>query len=79
MRIPFAVFVFRSVSWTSRVEVVIAKYLNLLIKGRGDMAAASLMTFIATGDGFITRRLPSTNNKEFKDLKKLYSRVSFVF
>lgn len=43
------------------------------------MTAASLMTFVATGDGFITRRLPSKSDKYFKDLKKVILQGEFRF
>lgn len=37
------------------------------------------MTFVATGDSFITRRLPSTDNEDFRNLRKVINQGEFRF
>lgn len=37
------------------------------------------MTFVATGDSFITRRLPSADNEEFQKLKEIINQGEFRF
>lgn len=52
--------------------------LNLLTKGCWFLLANS-MTFVATGDSFITRRLPSTDTEDFRNLTKVINKGEFRF
>lgn len=60
-------------------DIVITLEIRLNHKKGGNVSLTKNMTFVATGDSFITRRLPSTDNERFQQVTEIINQGEFRF